>query len=372
MRSIRYQTAWLCESIIDGSCIATRSAATCMRATTGRNDRRQDRVGEHGLEDPRQQLDDLAIASLLHARDERRTVMAEPGSGAERLVMHAVRGSDGQVPQQFVETQQNLFELGPCASTLRDPRAGTARSGSAALSAAGLYRAEARLARRAAGHAREQPAERARSRHVDGGWAGAAGAAREDDGPVDPGLDALRLEARRGRRPRILQQSRGHAGRKSQQRRALDLRGGDGAGGLPQRGRVCLRTQRIRIGADVRLPDQCRREGLQLAQLPFGGRVDELDRPRDLDVDIGEGLVDELQSAEAALGVRRPLGRTALRAFGHDRTQGLDERRLVQVALLLQGGDQLEVVIAFGGGEAVLALAQELQGAGQDARDQRG
>jgi hypothetical protein len=66
-----------------------------------------------------------------------------------------------------------------------------------------------------------------------------------------------------------------------------------------------VRAQRQALRADVAQPGQRRREGLQLAQLPFGGAVDDLRRARDLDVDLDARFVDQFE-----------LGRPAARRCG--------------------------------------------------------
>ena len=123
--------------------------------------------------------------------------------------------------------------------------------------------------------------------------------------------------------------------------------GDDGAGGLPQRGGVDDRPQRVRLGADVLQAAQRGGEGLQLAQLPLGGAVDDLHGARDLDVDLDARLVHQLEAAERS---RRLRGRPAScdwPARAHAVAQRLEEARLVARALALQRLDQLEVVLAL-------------------------
>src|SRR5207247_12977 len=105
----------------------------------------------------------------------------------------------------------------------------------------------------------------------------------------------------------------------------------DRAGRVPQRARVDQGPERVRLGTDIRLPDQRRRESLQLAQLPLGGRVDRLYRARDLDIDLDSRFVHQLEPAQTGRGVsacaeRRLLVRELLL---HTAAQCVDETALV-------------------------------------------
>ena len=198
----------------------------------------------------------------------------------------------------------------------RVPSLRTARAAGTAFARAERHGAVVATAARAVGgarHARQQRAERAGARRLRRREAAEGRAGGQDHRPIGPGLHAGALEPGRCRRPGVLQQPGDHAGGGAQHDRALDLRGDDGAGRVPQGRDVDQRPERVRFGVDVLLSHQRRGEGLQLAQLPFRGAVDQLHRPRDLDVDLDPGFVHQLEAAQAgARSARRPF-RAALR-----------------------------------------------------------
>ena len=237
--------------------------------------------------------------------------------------------------------------VAPAAPSLRPAPAPTP---AACSRASALKRARARRLRR-------RPAE--------------AGARGQDDGAVDAGLDALRLEPRRRRRTGVLQQPRGDAGRRAQDDRAMDCEPRRRTGRVPERGRVDERPKRIGLGRDVGLADQRRREGLQLAQLPFGGAVDQLHRARDLDVDLDARLVHQLEAVPPATRLACRARRAARRVLRRPAAQRLDEGLLVLGGVALQRGDDVGVVHALAAAGAVLRRAEQLDRAGDDARHER-
>ena len=115
------------------------------------------------------------------------------------------------------------------------------------------------------------------------------------------------------------------------------------------------------------LADQRRGEHLQLAQLPLGGRVDQLHRPRDLDVDLDARLVHQLEAVERRLRLfARRVG--ALREiFGDLLLQRLDEGALERDRAAAQDTHEVGLVHALAG-TADGRRAEQLDRAGDDAR----
>ena len=120
------------------------------------------------------------------------------------------------------------------------------------------------------------------------------------------------------------------------------------------------------------LTDQRRGEGLQLAQFPFGGGVDQLHGARDFDVDLDPRLVHQFESA-ARTG--HAAGKAVLRVVErllHSDVHGLHERVLEGRAMNLQGLRDGRLLAAFARGErAVLGVAQQPQRTGDRAFDER-
>ncbi len=265
--------------------------------------------------------------------------------------------------QQLVEAHQCLFELGAASA-----------GAVAAHGAAGLVGGAAIGARQCAGrgrqwHARQQRGQRSRARHFGDGTAEAR-ARRQDNGAIKARLHALRLEAGRSGGCGVLEQAGGDSGRCSQDDRALDLRCGDRAGRIPERGRVDERAKRIRFGADVALADQRRGEGLQLAQLPLGGAVDQLHRARDLDVDLDPRFVHQLQPA--AFRFRKCSIALLVELFRDLAAQRIDERLLVERRVALQRRHEVGVVDAFAAGRCrFLRGTEQLHRSGEHAGDER-
>ena len=328
-------------------------------------------VDEERFEQPRRELDDLAIDRLAGAGNQRGPVLLE--------AIAAGRSASGQgglgrgMAQQLVEAQQRLLELRIAPRrTVAAHRAGHAGVARGRSRGGPVVAAWGRPVGRA-GHARQQRAQRAGTRRLGRREAAEARPRRQDDRAIGSGLNAGAFESGRRRRPGVLEQPGDDAGGRAQHDRALNLGVHDRAGGVPQGRCVDERPERIRFGVDVALADQGRGEGLQLAQLPLGRAVDQLHRPRDLDVDLDARFVHQLEAAEpgARLGEARFAWPVDL--FANALGQRFDEGLLEQAGVALQGLDDLGVVAALTGvAAAVLRRAEKLHGARQDPLDERG
>ena len=329
------------------------------------------RVGEQRFEQPGGELDHLPIDRLAGAGDQGGAVLFE--AIAAGRVASGQRRFRRQVAQQLVEPEQGLLELR--VASRRAVAAHGASAAGTAFARAERHGAVVATAARAVGgarHARQQRAERAGARRLRRREAAEGRAGGQDHRPIGSRLHAGALEPGRCRRPGVLQQPGDHAGGGAQDDRPLDLRGDDGAGRVPQGRDVDQRPERVRFGVDVLLSDQRRGEGLQLAQFPFRGAVDQLHRPRDLDVDLDPGFVHQLEAAQtgARIGkarLARPVG-----LFPNPLRQRLDEGLLEQAGVALQRLDDLRVVAALAGaGAAVPRGTEQLDGAGEDPGDER-
>ena len=295
------------------------------------------RVAEERFEQAGRQLDDLAIDRLAGTGHERRPMLLEAIAAWRSAAGQGNFG--GRVAQQLVETKQGLLELGiaaGCAVAAHGRARTVAVFGAAVAAPLG--------AERHARHARQEGAQCAGSRRLGDGEAAEAGARGQDHRSVGTRLDACRLEPRRCGGPRVLQQARQHAGRRAQNDGALNLRVYDRACGVPQRRGVDQGPERIRLGVDVGLTRERRGEGLQLAQFPFGGAVDELHGARDLDVDLDARFIHQLQAAKTGThfgkaGFARPVD-----LFSHAFRQRLDEGLFVQRRIALQRLDDFGVM----------------------------
>ena len=269
--------------------------------------------------------------------------------------------------QQLVEPQQRLLELGAAP----DSAVAAARlAGAAAAPTAARLRCRRRPA------PRPRPACSASSA-AQGALARRLGdrttevrSRRQHDGAIEARLDALRFEPRRRCSGGVLEQAGGNAGGGAQDDRALDLRGDDGAGGIPERGRVDERPKRVRLGGHVVLADQRRGEGLQLAQLPLRGAVDELHGARDLDVDLDARFVHQLEAEAVALGLAGRRFSLRVEVLGDLPAQRVDEGLLVQRRLALQRRHDVGIVDSLAGARRFLRWAEQLDRADDDAADQ--
>ena len=195
---------------------------------------RQLRVGEQRFEQPGGELDHLAIDRLAGARDQRGAVLFE-ALAAGRSASRCSDASDGRWRSSSSSRSSACSSSGlrRRAPSLRTARAPAPPS----LAPSGTCRRRDRgRAVGGARHARQQGAERAGARRLRRRDAAEGRARRQDHGAVDArARTPCALEPRRRRRPGVLQQPGDHAGRGAQHDRALDLRGDDRAGRVPQR-----------------------------------------------------------------------------------------------------------------------------------------
>jgi hypothetical protein len=328
------------------------------------------RVGEQRLEQTGHELDHLPVDRLARAGEQRRAVLFQAIAAAGRAATRQ-RRFRGQVAQQLVEPQQRLLELGIASRrAVAAHRPGEAGAAFADAERERAVVAGAARADRGARHARQQRAQRAGTLRLGRREAGERRARRKDHRPVGARLHAGALEPARGRRPRVLQQAGDHAGGRPQDDSALDLRGHDGAGRVPQGRGVDEGAERVRLGADVVVPHQRRGEGLQLAQLPFGGAVDQLHRPGDLDVDVDPRLVHQLEARQAVARLGGVRLAPRFRLFAHTLGERLDEGLLEQSGVAIQRLDDLRVVASFAEAGAA-RRAEQLRRAGEDPGDER-
>jgi hypothetical protein len=120
----------------------------------------------------------------------------------------------------------------------------------------------------------------------------------------------------------------------------------------------------------VVLADQGRGERLQLAQLPVGGAVDELDGARDLDVDLDARLVHQLEPRAVALRLSGARRGARVEVLGDLAAQRIDKRLFVERGLPLQRRHDLGVVNPLAAAGGLLRRAEELDRAEGHAPDQ--
>jgi hypothetical protein len=119
----------------------------------------------------------------------------------------------------------------------------------------------------------------------------------------------------------------------------------------------------------VVLAEQRRGEGLQLAQLPFGGAVDELHRARDLDVDLDARLVHQLEAEAVALGLGGGRLSARFEVLGDSLAQRVDESLFVQRSLAPERGHDVGEVDPLAAARRFLRRAELLDRADDDSTD---
>jgi hypothetical protein len=120
----------------------------------------------------------------------------------------------------------------------------------------------------------------------------------------------------------------------------------------------------------VALALQRRGEGLELAQLPFGGAVDQLHGARDLDVDLDARLVHQLEAKAVARGLVGGRWGAGVELFGNLSAQRVDEGLLVQRCLALERRHDVGAVKSLAAARRFLGRAEQLDRAEGDPADQ--